>query len=1138
MSILKICRSTISWIAIFTFCACIPAFAQFTSSVQGTITDPSGAVVPGAAVTLTNTETNIIYRTTSNQAGVYRFLSLPLGNYTVTVEQKGFKESRVTTRVTPDEAAGVDVKLEILPAGASVTVSSSEAADLNPDETRMVDTLSTMQVESLPSQDNTVLNLMRLAPGTTGISEKQADGGPLEDASSNRNYVEADANGLTGQSNMYILDGVPVNSSIAYTGLANGNGGIMFTPDLLSVAEIGLQTTTFNVDYGATASMQVDTTTKSGTNKFHFAGDWLYTDKIMDALNWFVAAPLALHDQIYELAGGGPIIKNHTFFFGSYEYTGNYGGASQAQYWWTPQFQSLMETADANSLDVSKFMLPNPATRLTPLGSLNSDGTIANGASYFETGQQVFGNDCGTAASFNTPCGMAVTEKGSVALPTVLTAHQWSVRLDHYMHNNRDRIFGYFFSMSQLSNSEVPNPTWDGETPTSGHDLTVNYTHTFSPNLLNTASFAYTSFNFEYSNTPHSLNQETVPFITSINDSGSIDGFAEFTPFGTDEAQYYGRDAVMLTHGRHNFSFGVEASNNWATDFSYVFARPFINTFNSTEDFLNDKLDSQLDLSHFSAKTGGYLPSIGNGTVTRYGAYAEDNWQVTPRLTTNIGIRWDDFGNPAPYSNSLPWANGVFDSGSTLTQIAQTVAARSVSHAFSRPRDLNFSPRGGFAWTPFKNRPNTVLRGGIGLFDDISNLNNLAEGLTTDPPDGSLSYSFGYPQAILSYGTPGAPPPYGFVYPAVTPGVFNPDGSLQGSPSDLNVIDSNLPNGKTVIWNFAVQEQLPAHAVASLNYSASHSYNQQWGSDLNRPSGNFTCGDGTNPDINGCAGSTAPVNKLVNTDWNSISTTFGGMTANYNALIAMIRQTWHTLTWQTSYTFGHNLADPLTLQGASIELQYNPKAEYGNNQLDVRHRLTSYFNYEIPVSHNLNPVVRTLAGGWNLGGDVIAQTGNPFTVSYNTVDMSETGLTGSAGSFYSIPDYAGTKRSGWSKSQLLTGIFGTVPVAQNTATGVSYPAAGSLFPAPNCTSCIGNAGRNEFRNPSYVLWEQSVVKKIKLPEFWGESSTLSLRGEAFNVANRVNWAGISGTTVGVAGFGTVTSADQARTLQVGARFEF
>ena len=224
--------------------------------------------------------------------------------------------------------------------------------------------------------------------------------------------------------------------------------------------------------------------------------------------------------------------------------------------------------------------------------------------------------------------------------------------------------------------------------------------------------------------------------------------------------------------------------------------------------------------------------------------------------------------------------------------------------------------------------------------------------------------------------------------------------------------------------------------------------------------------------------------------------------------------------------------------GSSIELQYDPKAEYGNNQLDVRQRLTSYFNYEIPVSHNLNPVVKTLAGGWNLGGDVIAQTGGPFTVIYDTVDMSETGLTGSAGSFNSIPDYTGGKRSGWNKSQLLTGVFGNVPVATNSATGVDYPAPGSAFPAPSCTSCIGNAGRNEFRNPGYVLWEQTLVKKIKLPEFLGETSTLSLRGEAFNLANRVNWAGVSGTTIGVSGFGTVTSANQARTLQVGARYEF
>ena len=1080
------------------------AFAQFTSSVQGTVTDPAGSLVPGAAVTLANTETNIINHTTSNEAGVYRFLSLPPGPYVVTVNKQGFQEARITTQVSTEESAGVDVKLQIAQVGQTVSV-SAEAQGLNPDETRLEETLSTTQLENIPSQSQGTLNFLKLAPGVTGIAEN------TQDASSNRNYSETDANGMTGASNLYTLDGVPINSAIAYTSSqGNTNGGLIFTPALDTISEITLQTTTFNVDYGTTASMQVGMSTKSGTNKFHGDADYTYSDKIMNALTYGVGAAQSQHDVWDSFAGGGPIVKDHTFVFGSYGRTGNYGGLSSINSWWTPTFQTYIATADPNSIDVTKFMLPNPASRLVPNGS------------GVQTGQDVFGSDCGTPAAFNTPCGMDITEAGSAQSPNLLTQSNYSGRVDQYLHNSRDRIFVYYFAMNQLSNSLTPNPTWDGQTPTNGNDLTVNYTHTFSPNLLNSATFAYTNFNFGYTNTPHSQNQEEVPFVTSINDNGSIGGFAEFTPFWTDEAQYYGRDVVLWTHGRHSLSLGVEASNNWATDTSYVFARPFINSFNTTEDFLHDQLDSELVLSHYSALTGSYLPSIFNGVATRFGLYAEDSWQVTPRLLVNFGIRWDDLGNPAPYSNSLPWVNSVWTAGSSLSNIAQSIAAKPVSHAFSSSRDLNILPRAGFAWTPVKNMPGTVVRGGVGLYQDIFNLNNFANGLTSDPPDGALTYDFVHGgtgiQPILSYGTQGVTPPYGFVFPTVPTGTFNPDGSPVGSQTNITGTDSNLPVPKTVIWNLAVEQQLPSQVLVSINYSGSHSYNQMVSTDLNRPAGNYYCDTpGT-----GCS----PANHLVNSDWNAITPIRTGEIGNYDALIARIRQNWRTLMWQSSYTWSHSLSDPTT---TSVELQYNPHAQYGSSNLDVRQRITSSFNYEIPVSHNLNRVVSSVAGGWNLGGEVIAQTGAPFTVYYDTQDFSETGLGGASGSFYSIPDYTGKQRSGWSKNQERTGLFGS-PTLVN---GIN-----PLFPAPGCTDCIGNSGQNGFRNDAYFTWDQSIVKKIQLPWFFGEKGTLSIRGEAFNLPNRTNFFYLSNNQVAASNFGISGGAYQARTIQVGTRFEF
>lgn len=1091
----------------------LSALAQFTSGVQGTVTDATGALVPGARVTLTNTATGVVLHATSNDAGVYRFLSLAPGEYSVVVDQSGFKEAQISTHVATEETAGVNVVLQVAAVGEKVTV-TAQAPGLNPDETRLQLTLEASQLSTMPTQNHSTLNFVKLAPGTTGISENQ------QDSSSNRNYVEADANGRSGASNLYTLDGVPINSVLNYATAYEGsvNGAVIFTPNVDSLAEVALQTATFNVDYGNAASMQVGFSTKSGANKFHGVADFTYSDKIMNAVPFGASPSQANHDVWDSFALGGPIWKDHTFFFGAYEHTGNYGGASSISSWWTPAFQTFIGQADPNSINVKQFMLANPASRL-----------VSTGAGV-QTGQDVFGVACGTSAAFNVPCSMAVTEQGTVNAPNILNGENWNVRLDQYLNNNRDRIFVYYFSMDQNSNSVSPNPTWDGETPTDGKDLTANYTHSFTSNLLNSATFAYTKFDFTFSDTPHSTNLLEDPFITDINDAGSINGFTRFVPFGNTERQFYGRDYLLWTRGRHSYTFGFEAANNYQTNVNYVYARPFINTFNSTMDFLNDQLDSELVLAHYSALTGDYLENNSNGIITRYGLYAEDSWKVTPRLLINYGIRWDDLGNPAPYTGSLPWTNSIFSSGLSLTQIAQTAVARSVNHALAGSKNANFLPRAGFSWTPFKNNPSTVIRGGAGLYQDLLNLENITSQMTSDPPDGALTYSFTRGgtgiQPILSYGTQANTPPYGIVFPTVPTGSFNSDGSPVGSQTELTGVDPNLAIPKTVIWNLAVEQQMPASAVFSLTYSGSHSYNQTYQADLNRPAGNYYC-DTPGP---GCA----PTNHLVNNHWDQINPYMSGEIANYDAMIAQLSQNWHSLSWQASYTWSHSLDEPNggpAAGGQAIELQYNPAAQYSNSDSDIRNRFTVSYTYQIPVSHNFNPVIREVAGGWNLAGDVIAQGGLPFTVYYSTQDFSNTGLSGGSGSFYSIPDYTGKQRSGWSKAQEKNGIFGPTALDAN---GLN-----PLFPAPSCTDCIGNAGRNQFRNNGYATWDQSIVKKIKMPWFQGENSFLSLRGQAFNLLNRVNFDAIQGNNQIASGsFGFSPGAYQARTIQIGARFEF
>ena len=1094
----------------------VPAFAQVTSSVQGSVTDSSGALVPGAAVSLTNDATGIVLHTTTNEAGQYRFLSLALGNYTVAVTANGFEQATVKVMVQTGETAGVDVTLKVAVVGQNVTV-TSEAPTLNPEETRVEYTLEAQDIENLPSQEHGTLNFIKLAPGVTTFTAGDLIEG-FSDLSSNRNNDWSSANGLGPTANLYILDNVPINSTLNQCSVIGcTNGAVIFVPNPDSLAEMSLQTTTFNVDYGTAASMQISMATKSGSNTFHGSGDWGYNDRILNAPAWQQSNTVANHRNIDSFAGGGPIIKNHTFFFGSYEHIGTYGAGSGTDQWWSPEFQTFIASADSTSVNVNKFLLPNnPGSRLVDNG-LNP-----------VTAQTIFGtpstcqSPTDTVTQFNIPCSMRVTYEGVASAPGILTGKLWNIRGDHTWNNSKDRIYVFYYSMDQNSNSESPNPTWDGETPTNGYDFTTNYTHSFNSNLLNSATFALTQFNFAFTDTPHSTLLLQMPFLLQIYDAGSINGFTRYVPFTNTERQIYGRDALLWTKGKHSFAFGMESANNYETDSNYVFGRPFIYAFNTTLDFLTDTLDSETVLSHYSAVTGNYQPFVANGVVTRYGLYAEDSWKITQHLTVNYGMRWDDLGNPSPYSGSNAWANTIFNGADSPAQIAASIVSRTVTHALDRPSDLNFLPRGGFAWTPpwFKGARQFVVRGGAGLYQNVLQLENITSVLPSNPPYGDVGATFTPTTAekpILSYGTQSTSAPYGFVYPAGPIGTFNPDGSSVGAQDNLAGNDPKLPIPKSIIWNLAVEKELPGKIVFALNYTGSHSYNQTFSSDLNRPAGSDYCTIGGVKVLPNGTTCTNPTYYPANPDWGTITPERAGTTANYNGLIAQVQQRWHTLNWQGSYVWSH------TLDVSSIELQYNPQAGYGNSYSDVRQHFAASYSYDIPVPKRWQEAL----GGWSLNGEVIAQTGLHFTPGYSDPAHDFTG-SGGNGSYFAIPDYTGTKRSGWSKSQFKAGIF------SNLGTNPS-----AAFPAPTCGICIGNVGQNTFVGAGYATWDQSLVHKITLPWFGDGKSVLSLRAQAFNSLNKVNFnPQYLATTINTGNFGQTTSAFQGRVIDLGARFEF
>jgi hypothetical protein len=301
-------------------CLWIPCHAQYSGVIQGTVTDSKGAVVPGASVTLTNTATNISDTATTNGTGGYDFENLLPADYQIVVAASGFEKAVVNRHVSTDEVAGVNIALTV--GGATVTVEVTAAeAGLNTDETRLEYTLTSEDINNMPMPDRSTLTTLRVAPGIVGTIE--TSGSTNTNIPIGQATPDARANGRPASSNVYLLDRIPITST-ENTGALN----MIPNPDMLS--EIALQTTTFSVENGATSSLQVDMTSKSGGNRFHGDFDINYTSKPFEANPDFSAGVTPFHRKYFMGSFGGPIIKDHTFFFGSIERVENLS-ASGAQ---------------------------------------------------------------------------------------------------------------------------------------------------------------------------------------------------------------------------------------------------------------------------------------------------------------------------------------------------------------------------------------------------------------------------------------------------------------------------------------------------------------------------------------------------------------------------------------------------------------------------------------------------------------------------------------------------------------------------------------------------------------------------------------------------------------------------------------
>ena len=1081
----------------------IPAVAQFSGSIIGTVTDPSGSMVTDAAVTITNKNNQVQLSATSNASGSYSFLNLAPSNYRVLVTAAGFAQTSVDVVLGTGETLNVPIKLTVAAANQSVQV-TSQAPLLDTVDTRNQLTIGPETMETLPLPGRSLISLITLAPGTVGLGAGSGSPGSGIDNFSTETQVDASANGQGLTGNMFLVDGLDVTST-ARDGVTN------LTPNPDSIQETSIQINTFNVEYGRSSSIQMAMTTKSGTDHYHGNLSDYYTTQQLWARTEFtpVSGYAPFHSNNMSATIGGPIIPHHqNFFFFAIEPLRSLNTTDSSVIIEDPMFTKWAQQNHPNTFGTNLLTtyMPTGASDLVPQ----------------QTAAQAFGaTSCGKPATDNIPCSMPIFDSALFNASSFRNGLQYDVRLDQYF--SKDRVYGSFYRTTLHTGSPTVRPAFTNTQPFGQYALQLNEAHTFSPTMLNEAVGSVSQVEGD------AISSKTM-FVPIVNVGGLGTNFGTNGPLYFVQKTYHWRDVLTKVAGRHNLKFGYEGyAGNFVQDWTKTYNHPTF-TFTNILTLVQDKPFTETNLAYdpVSGEKSAYDWNVGQST---YGFFAEDTWRPTDRLTLTYGVRWDDFGNV--HSNNATSVLAPFYLGMGQNpdeQVANgrlTVKPNAMNHSISNL----FSPRAGLAWDPTGNGQ-WVIRTGAGIYRRWTSIGELENSLQGNPP-GPIKPTFQAGQAIgplLTLGNSNESP-YGFTYPTLGPQTIDAKGGIQGLQFGVGSVDPNLKSPISYIYAATVEREFMKNLVASIGYSGSRSTNLLSGA------GKSAVGYGVN--INSYPGDLIQHNKLVptrlNTSFGTITYTANDREASYNALILAVRGRFaHNGFFSASYTHSSSQDD----LGVYPTWQH-PHQWYGPSSWDIPNRLSLVWNYQLPTPNHGQGILGHFAGGWGLSGITILQSGSPFTVGNGqpfkpTVDANgkysdiatTSGDYNADGDNNDYPDVVSYRTATNRQAYLNAGLF-----AKDT-TGGQFAYGWSNFPLP-AFGQEGNEKPFRFRNPGFAGTDFALLKNTAIHE----AVNLQLRFEAYNIFNRPNLGAVN-TAIPQATFGKSTSTLLPRWIQLGANLRF
>jgi Carboxypeptidase regulatory-like domain len=1129
------------------------AYAQ-RATIVGTVTDPSGGVVPNVNITVTQVETGLQHKTTTNDSGTYIVPDLNVGHYNVKAEAAGFKGAEQKNIVIQvDDRARIDFQMAMGGASETVTVEANEIR-VQTDSGEQSNVITDQQMTQIAVNGRSIYQLAALTPGAssniTGYVNTPVGGD-----------ANVEFNGMRQNHNIYLLDGGEDDDR-------GGAGGMSIAPSSDAIAEFRALTSNYSADYGLSSAGTMTMVLKSGTKDIH-ASAWEFNrNNYFDALNPYHPTSAELRLNVYGFNVGGPVTFGHlynpdrkkTFFFYNMEWRKLINGGSTNQT--VPSTANYTGNFAANN----PIFVPTAAQVAPSILYANCPGGVAPAGA--AQGTQFLGNiipscminpnaaalvKAGVFPAPNaTASGGAPEFQGGANAPTDL--REEIVRIDHNF-SDKFSVFGHYIAEQVTQNFAISQ--WSGDNlPTVGDTFgnpsksaVIHTTYTINPRLVNEVAFNYngnvinivpyaatglTSLALPsgYTGTrlfggPNNLNR-----IPNIDLSQSLGNFEISSwPWHNKADDYQIRDDISWTKGSHQLKFG----GSWAlykkiqdlfgqTQGGFSFSGNYTangpNTGNAFADFL---LGTPSSYQELAVQDHGYWNNVS------WASYVQDNWRVNHRLTVNLGLRWD--GVPHTYEANNRMGNfypslynaadaATFNNNHTIcagagngcTGASPGLGTSPNSILAGVPLYLNgigipgqngvpkglvnnhwaaFGPRVGFAYDTTGNGK-TVVRGGFGIMYERIQGNDM---YNAGP---NIPFSLQVNANGVTMNNPGI---------LLNSGAANVLPINAAAITGLDVNDYKLP--VSYQYSVGVQHSFSPKSVLSISYVGNQGRHQNDYRNINLPSESYLPNLIANASYQTAPGLPYPGFTNITLSENEANTHYNGLQVDFNSQIG------RDLNLRAFYTYSKAI-DPTTAGGGGGDLGQvsNPYQGWtydnGLSGYNRTHVAVVNFIYDIPLfRHDSSRLLKTTLGGWQISGIVTLESGMPLNLTINENNQGNNGLPTAT----NRPD--------------LTGTLTTPHIAGEWFSG-------SAFSAP-ALGAWGTFPHNGLTGPGRDNWNLSLFKNFLISESRG--SRFELRLETFNTWNHTQFQNVD-TGLGDGRFGQVTGDYDPRIIQLGGKIYF